>query len=99
MPIGEMFDLEELAKHCRECGRWSFFLSSVPLKASTSGSQVFVAGTTPSEIHGKILICIYRYLGVLQVHRTQSLSSSGMQLQESSMNHRHDYLLQCVGCT
>lgn len=34
MPIGEMFDLEDLAKHCRECGRWSFFLSSVPLKAS-----------------------------------------------------------------
>lgn len=32
MPIGEMFDLEDLAEHCRECGRWSFFLSSVPLK-------------------------------------------------------------------
>ena len=32
MPIGEMFDLENLAKHCRGCGRWSFFLSSVPLK-------------------------------------------------------------------
>lgn len=38
MPIGEMFDLEELAKHCRECGRWSFFLSSVPLKASDTRS-------------------------------------------------------------
>ena len=34
MPIGEMFDLEELAKQCHECGRWSFFLSSVPLKVS-----------------------------------------------------------------
>ena len=34
MPIGEMFDLEALAAYCRECGRWSFFLSSVPLKAS-----------------------------------------------------------------
>ena len=34
MPIGEMFDLEELARHCRENGRWSFFLSSVPLKVS-----------------------------------------------------------------
>ena len=34
MPIGEMFDLEELARHCRECGRWSFFLTSVPLKVS-----------------------------------------------------------------
>ena len=34
MPIGEMFDLEELASQCRGCKRWSFFLSSVPLKAS-----------------------------------------------------------------
>ncbi|KAI9369507.1 hypothetical protein BJX61DRAFT_145916 [Aspergillus egyptiacus] len=32
MPIGEYFDLEELARCCREKGRWSFFLSSVPLK-------------------------------------------------------------------
>lgn len=35
MPIGELFDLEELAKHCRETGRKSFFLSSVPLKVSS----------------------------------------------------------------
>ncbi|KAL4864186.1 hypothetical protein BDV12DRAFT_16211 [Aspergillus spectabilis] len=32
MPIGEYFDLEELARVCAERGRWSFFLSSVPLK-------------------------------------------------------------------
>jgi kynurenine formamidase len=32
MPIGEQFDLERLAAHCREIGRWSFFVSSVPLK-------------------------------------------------------------------
>jgi kynurenine formamidase len=31
MPIGEMFNLEELAEHCKNMGRWSFFLSSVPL--------------------------------------------------------------------
>lgn len=36
MPIGEMFDLEGLAQHCRETGRWSFFFSSVPLKVSIS---------------------------------------------------------------
>lgn len=36
MPIGELFDLEDLAKHCHACGRWTFFLSSVPLKASTA---------------------------------------------------------------
>ncbi|KAL5338068.1 hypothetical protein BJX70DRAFT_398978 [Aspergillus crustosus] len=32
MPIGEYFNLEELARVCRERGRWTFFLSSVPLK-------------------------------------------------------------------
>lgn len=31
-PIGELFDLEELAEHCKKIGRWSFFLASVPLK-------------------------------------------------------------------
>jgi len=31
-PIGEMFDLEKLAKKCQELGRWSFFVTSVPLK-------------------------------------------------------------------
>ena len=41
MPIGEMFDLEELARYCRELGRWSFFLSSVPLKASNPRSFEF----------------------------------------------------------
>ncbi|OOF94320.1 hypothetical protein ASPCADRAFT_51435 [Aspergillus carbonarius ITEM 5010] len=32
LPIGEYFDLEELAEFCRERGRWGFFLCSVPLK-------------------------------------------------------------------
>ncbi|KAL4929671.1 uncharacterized protein BDV17DRAFT_53640 [Aspergillus undulatus] len=32
MPIGEYFDLEELGEYCKSKGRWSFFLSSVPLK-------------------------------------------------------------------
>ena len=34
MPIGEMFDLEDLARHCEREGGWSFFVSSVPLKVS-----------------------------------------------------------------
>jgi hypothetical protein len=34
MPIGEMFDLENLAEYCKKSGRYSFFLSSVPLKVS-----------------------------------------------------------------
>lgn len=29
-PIGELFDLEKLAAHCRAEGRWSFFVSSEP---------------------------------------------------------------------
>ncbi|KAI0405304.1 hypothetical protein F4802DRAFT_607015 [Xylaria palmicola] len=29
-PIGELFDLEELAVHCRQAGRWTFFISSEP---------------------------------------------------------------------
>lgn len=31
MPIGELFDLEELSRICQELGRWTFFLASVPL--------------------------------------------------------------------
>lgn len=29
-PIGELFDLEKLAEHCKREGRWSFFVSSEP---------------------------------------------------------------------
>lgn len=28
MPIGELFDLEELARECERQGRWTFFLTS-----------------------------------------------------------------------
>ncbi|KAK4493984.1 hypothetical protein PRZ48_015170 [Zasmidium cellare] len=31
MPIGELFDLEGLAKQCQEAKRWSFFLCSKPV--------------------------------------------------------------------
>ncbi|OJJ42851.1 hypothetical protein ASPZODRAFT_28933 [Penicilliopsis zonata CBS 506.65] len=31
-PIGELFDLERLAEHCRRENRYTFFLSSMPLK-------------------------------------------------------------------
>lgn len=34
MPIGEMFDLEKLAQHCKANNRFTFFLSSMPLKVS-----------------------------------------------------------------
>lgn len=32
VPIGELFDLEELSRVCRERKRWTFFFSSMPLK-------------------------------------------------------------------
>ncbi|KAJ5682797.1 hypothetical protein N7462_005962 [Penicillium macrosclerotiorum] len=32
LPLGEMFDLEELARTARRLGRYSFFLTSVPIK-------------------------------------------------------------------
>jgi kynurenine formamidase len=31
-PIGEMFDLEKLAETCERLNRWTFFVSSIPLK-------------------------------------------------------------------
>jgi kynurenine formamidase len=32
LPIGELFDLESLSEVCNRLGRWTFFVSSVPLK-------------------------------------------------------------------
>ncbi|KAH8660055.1 putative cyclase-domain-containing protein [Xylariales sp. PMI_506] len=32
LPLGEMFDLEELTRACRERNRWTFFLCSLPLR-------------------------------------------------------------------
>jgi kynurenine formamidase len=34
MPIGEMWDLEALAKECEKHQRWSFFLTSAPLNTA-----------------------------------------------------------------
>ncbi|KAJ5161479.1 hypothetical protein N7492_006871 [Penicillium capsulatum] len=39
LPIGEMFDLEELAATCRRLGRWSFFVSSSPLNCARGVSS------------------------------------------------------------
>jgi hypothetical protein len=35
LPIGEMFDLEELSMKCAQLKRWTFFVSSVPLKVGS----------------------------------------------------------------
>jgi hypothetical protein len=39
VPIGEMFDLEELAATCERLGRWTFFISSSPLNCSRGVSS------------------------------------------------------------
>jgi hypothetical protein len=39
VPIGEMFDLEDLAATCDRLGRWSFFISSSPLNCSRGVSS------------------------------------------------------------
>ncbi|KAI1287853.1 hypothetical protein F5Y03DRAFT_380264 [Xylaria venustula] len=36
LPLGEMFDLGELAKACKERNRWSFFLSSLPMRVGNN---------------------------------------------------------------
>lgn len=51
MPIGEMSDLEELARYCEEKRRWSFVLGSVPLNVSRSSNRHqwhFWAKTVPT---------------------------------------------------
>jgi kynurenine formamidase len=39
-PIGEMFDLEKLSQHCKATRRYSFFLSSMPLKVCSTRPEV-----------------------------------------------------------
>ncbi|PYH99301.1 hypothetical protein BO71DRAFT_479553 [Aspergillus ellipticus CBS 707.79] len=39
LPIGEMFDLDELAETCRRLGRWTFFISSSPLNCAQGVSS------------------------------------------------------------
>ncbi|KAI9689503.1 MAG: hypothetical protein M1822_010154 [Bathelium mastoideum] len=44
MPLGEMLDLEQLAKKCRERGRWFFFFTSAPANVP-GGVSSHVNGT------------------------------------------------------
>lgn len=39
IPIGEMFDLEDLAETCKRLGRWTFFVSSSPLNCARGVSS------------------------------------------------------------
>lgn len=46
-PIGEMFDLEKLSQHCKATGRYSFFLSSIPLKVCCFHSMLEIHHSWP----------------------------------------------------
>ena len=79
MPIGELFDLEELASHCRKVGRWSFFLSSVPLKVGPSFLRFIPSCFLnclklrlcyESQLRSRMLK-LYRFPAELQAHPTQ----------------------------
>ncbi|KAJ5226233.1 hypothetical protein N7468_007458 [Penicillium chermesinum] len=52
VPIGEMFDLDELAKMCERLGRWSFFISSSPLNCARGGFE-------SAELYGDFLKTVY----------------------------------------
>ncbi|KAK8072944.1 hydrolase YcaC domain protein [Apiospora saccharicola] len=43
MPIGELFYLEELARHCAATGRYTFFLASAPMNVSHKDRKTPVA--------------------------------------------------------
>ncbi|KAG8530276.1 uncharacterized protein KY384_004777 [Bacidia gigantensis] len=53
MPVGEMFDLEELAGVCEQEGRWSFFVCSMPLK--TPSLKMLKALSLPLLLLGLLL--------------------------------------------
>jgi hypothetical protein len=42
MPIGELFDLEELAKVCKKLGRYTFFMVSEPVNVGSRRWEVVI---------------------------------------------------------
>ena len=69
MPIGEMFDLEALARKCKEQGRWTFFVSSVPLKVRrpcSSGQGGILTGRSGPGRRGQPAECCGYLLRVLR---------------------------------
>lgn len=65
LPLGEMFDLEELASTAKSLGIYSFFLTSFPIKVCGKPSCRFLVRVSDS---------LYRFLEELQVPQMQSQS-------------------------
>lgn len=54
MPIGELFDLDRLARECRAKNKWSFFFSSMPLKVSQHPSRCAAGADRCVKVPGGI---------------------------------------------
>ncbi|KAL3444492.1 hypothetical protein BJX65DRAFT_297629 [Aspergillus insuetus] len=65
VPIGEMFDLEELAQMCKEHGRWTFFVSSSPLNCKNGVSNMMVALTLENARAAFSALATWRTLALL----------------------------------
>lgn len=57
LPLGEMFDLEELAETARRLGGYSFFLTSVPIKVSQRAFYIFPLDVVKADI---FVLCRFR---------------------------------------
>ena len=55
-PIGEMFDCEKLAEHCKKVGRWSFFVSSEVCNVPGGVARFVHCPNTESVIYGNLLM-------------------------------------------
>lgn len=84
LPIGEMFDLEALSAHCKSTGRYSFFLSSVPLKVRKETSSL-------CEYRLLIISSTSRCPVVLQVHPVR-LPYSRFFSDFGSLSSSHCYI-------
>ncbi|KAG8632078.1 hypothetical protein KVT40_001218 [Elsinoe batatas] len=78
-PIGEMWDLEELAAECQKQKRWSFFLTSAPLR---------VPGGTSSRVLNHIAVSVPSVTDAVAFYR----DILGFQLIGDVTHHikRHD---------
>ena len=80
MPMGELFDLEELAEKCAARKRWTFFLCSVPLKVS------FLEATLKNSA-GMLTGQRFREVWPVQGMRLQSCNHSTHMLSDMLCDH------------
>ncbi|KAJ5522602.1 hypothetical protein N7527_006717 [Penicillium freii] len=84
VPIGELFDLEQLSQECRKRDRWTFFFSSVPLKVFLVGLQVprmawlyfnqFFQKLAAPAIHPTLVQHAWMWASIVYIQRLKSES-------------------------